>query len=345
MSKAYKNAGVDIEAGYAAVAGMKKHIQRTMRPEVITGGGGFGGLFELSTDRYTNPVLVSGTDGVGTKLKIAFALKKHHTIGIDLVAMSVNDVLVQGAEPLFFMDYFATSKLDPDQVVEVVAGIAEGCVQAGCTLLGGETAELPGFYQPNEYDLAGFCVGVVDKEKLITGADIKPGDVILGLQSSGLHSNGFSLVRKLLIDQGNFDLNKGFDNGESLGDVLIKPTRIYVKSVLKVLEHYSVAGMAHITGGGFIENIPRILPDGCNGEISLGSWTIPTIFNLLQDQGELSFTDMFNTFNMGIGLVLVVKPDTSNDIVKILEDCGEKVSIIGRVTSGDGKVIFKEANQ
>lgn len=345
MSKAYKDAGVDIEAGYAAVAGMKDHIKRTMRPEVVKGGGGFGGLFELPIDRYTNPILVSGTDGVGTKLKLAFSLNKHHTVGIDLVAMSVNDVLVQGAEPLFFMDYFATSKLDPNQAVEVVGGIAEGCVQAGCTLLGGETAELPGFYQPGEYDLAGFCVGIVDKQNLITGAAIKPGDIILGLQSSGLHSNGFSLVRKLLIDQGKFDLNKEFDAGELLGDVLIKPTRIYVKSVLKVLEQYSVAGMAHITGGGFVENIPRILPDDCNGEIDVGSWIIPPVFNLLQEQGNLSFTDMYNTFNMGIGLVMMVNSDSVDDIVEILEDCGEIVSEIGRVTSGNGQVVFKEGNQ
>lgn len=345
MSKAYKDAGVDIEAGYAAVAGMKEHVQRTMRPEVIKGGGGFGGLFELPINRYSNPVLVSGTDGVGTKLKLAFTLDQHHTIGIDLVAMSVNDVLVQGAEPLFFMDYFATSKLEPEQVVAVVAGIAEGCVQAGCTLLGGETAELPGFYQPHEYDLAGFCVGIVDKPKLVTGEKIKAGNLILGLQSSGLHSNGFSLVRKLLVDQGKFDLNQEFISGKSLGSVLLEPTRIYVKSVLKVLEEYDVAGMAHITGGGFIENIPRILPDDCNGEITLGSWHIPEIFELLKTEGNLSFNDLYNTFNMGIGYVMVVEEELAPNIIEILASAGETVSVIGKVVPGNGQVVFKEGNQ
>lgn len=344
MSEAYKKAGVNIEAGYKAVEGMKKHVSRTFRPEVLGSLGGFGGLFELPYSHYKHPVLVAGTDGVGTKLKLAFAMDSHDTVGIDLVAMCVNDVVVQGAEPLFFMDYLATSKVDPDRVVAVVSGIAEGCVQAGCALLGGETAEMPGFYAQGEYDLAGFCVGIVEREKMITGDSIMPGDIILGLASSGLHSNGFSLVRKLLLQDANYDLNRQFEGGESLGEVLLKPTKIYVKPVLQVLKHYLPSGMAHITGGGFIENIPRILPEHCNAEIIQGSWWVPPVFELLQRQGNLSIIDMYNTFNMGIGMIIVVKPDLCADMIACFKQQNEVVYTIGKVTSGNRQVVLREGN-
>lgn len=342
MSEAYKQAGVDIAAGNEAVERMKKHVKRTFRPEVMTELGGFGGLFGLNKDKYEEPVLVSGTDGVGTKLKLAFAMNKHDTIGIDAVAMCVNDIVVQGAEPLFFLDYLACDKVIPEKIEAIVAGIAEGCHQSGCALIGGETAEMPGMYAEGEYDIAGFTVGVVDKSKIVNGSSIASGDVVLGLPSSGVHSNGFSLVRKLLLEQAGYDLKdrvSGLD-GEVLGEVLLAPTRLYVKPVLSLLEKIRVKGMAHITGGGFIENIPRVLPDGVNAEIDYGSWPVQPIFRLLQRTGEVSNRDMFTTFNMGIGLIIVVAEQDAEQALAALREAGETPYQIGRITAGERAVTF-----
>lgn len=344
MSEAYKKAGVDIEAGYQAVNEIKAHVKKTHRPEVLSMLGSFAGLFELPVDRYQQPVLVSGTDGVGTKLKLAFSLDKHDTIGIDLVAMCVNDVLVHGAQPLFFLDYLATSKVEAKKVGQVVAGIAEGCVQAGCALIGGETAEMPGFYTAGEYDLAGFCVGVVEKNKIINGSAITPGDVILGLPSSGIHSNGFSLVRRIISDH-NCDLEQEFDQGRTLGEVLLAPTKIYVKSIQAVLDSHPIAGMAHITGGGFVENIPRILPEDCDAIIELGSWPQAKVFDWLRELGGLTQEDLFNTFNMGIGMVIVVKADVAQEVAKILAAQNEPVFQIGMIAPGTKQVVLKEENE
>lgn len=344
MSEAYKNAGVDIAAGNEAVERMKKHVKRTFRPEVMTDLGGFGALFGLNKDKYEEPVLVSGTDGVGTKLKIAFAADRHDTIGIDAVAMCVNDIVVQGAEPLFFLDYLACDKVIPEKIEAIVSGIAEGCHQAGCALIGGETAEMPGMYSAGEYDIAGFTVGVADKAKLVTGASIAPGDTVIGLASSGVHSNGFSLVRKLLLEEGGYDLNETVDElGAPLADVLLAPTKIYVKPLLSLLEQLPVKGMAHITGGGFIENIPRVLPDNVDVEINYGSWPILPIFNLLQSKGNVSNRDMFTTFNMGIGLVLVVDAENGERALELLKASGEEAYLIGKVTEGERKVTFTGA--
>lgn len=344
MSEAYKNAGVDIAAGNEAVERMKKHVKRTYRPEVMTDLGGFGALFGLNKDKYEEPVLVSGTDGVGTKLKIAFAADRHDTIGIDAVAMCVNDIVVQGAEPLFFLDYLACDKVVPEKIEAIVAGIAEGCHQAGCALIGGETAEMPGMYSEGEYDIAGFTVGVADKAKLVTGADIAAGDTVIGLASSGVHSNGFSLVRKLLLEQEGYSLNDVLSElGAPLADVLLAPTKIYVKPLLALLEQLPVKGMAHITGGGFIENIPRVLPEGVDVEINYGSWPILPIFGLMQDKGNVSNRDMFTTFNMGIGLVLVVSSADGERALELLKASGEEAYIIGKVTEGERKVTFTGA--
>ncbi|OZQ70729.1 phosphoribosylformylglycinamidine cyclo-ligase [Paenibacillus odorifer] len=344
MSEAYKNAGVDIAAGNEAVERMKKHVKRTYRPEVMTDLGGFGALFGLNKDKYEEPVLVSGTDGVGTKLKIAFAADRHDTIGIDAVAMCVNDIVVQGAEPLFFLDYLACDKVVPEKIEAIVAGIAEGCHQAGCALIGGETAEMPGMYSAGEYDIAGFTVGVADKAKLVTGADIAAGDTVIGLASSGVHSNGFSLVRKLLLEQEGYGLNDVLPElGAPLADVLLAPTKIYVKPLLALLEQLPVKGMAHITGGGFIENIPRVLPDNVDVEINYGSWPILPIFGLMQDKGNVSNRDMFTTFNMGIGLVLVVSAADGERALELLKASGEEAYIIGKVTEGECKVTFTGA--
>lgn len=344
MSEAYKNAGVDIAAGNEAVERMKKHVKRTFRPEVMTDLGGFGALFGLNKDKYEEPVLVSGTDGVGTKLKIAFAADRHDTIGIDAVAMCVNDIVVQGAEPLFFLDYLACDKVIPEKIEAIVSGIAEGCHQAGCALIGGETAEMPGMYSAGEYDIAGFTVGVADKAKLVTGASIAPGDTVIGLASSGVHSNGFSLVRKLLLEEDGYDLNETVDElGAPLADVLLAPTKIYVKPLLSLLEQLPVKGMAHITGGGFIENIPRVLPDNVDVEINYGSWPILPIFNLLQSKGNVSNRDMFTTFNMGIGLVLVVDAANGERALELLKASGEEAYLIGKVTEGERKVTFTGA--
>ncbi|HWO55755.1 MAG TPA: phosphoribosylformylglycinamidine cyclo-ligase [Paenibacillus cookii] len=345
MSEAYKNAGVDIAAGNEAVERMKKHVKRTFRPEVMTDLGGFGALFGLNKEKYEEPVLVSGTDGVGTKLKIAFAMDRHDTIGIDAVAMCVNDIVVQGAEPLFFLDYLACDKVVPEKIEAIVAGIAEGCHQAGCALIGGETAEMPGMYAEGEYDIAGFTVGVVDKSKIINGADIAPGDAVIGLSSSGVHSNGFSLVRKLLLEQEGYGLQDSVPELEgTLGDALLAPTKIYVKPLLALLEQLPVKGMAHITGGGFIENIPRMLPDHVNVDIEYGSWPILPIFELMQRKGSISNRDMFTTFNMGIGLVLVVKAEDAEKAVGFLKGQGEEAYIIGKVTAGESIVTFTGAD-
>lgn len=344
VSEAYKNAGVDIAAGNEAVERMKKHVKRTYRPEVMTDLGGFGALFGLNKDKYEEPVLVSGTDGVGTKLKIAFAADRHDTIGIDAVAMCVNDIVVQGAEPLFFLDYLACDKVVPEKIEAIVAGIAEGCHQAGCALIGGETAEMPGMYSAGEYDIAGFTVGVADKAKLVTGANIAAGDTVIGLASSGVHSNGFSLVRKLLLEQEGYGLNDVLPElGAPLADVLLAPTKIYVKPLLALLEQLPVKGMAHITGGGFIENIPRVLPDNVDVEINYGSWPILPIFGLMQNKGNVSNRDMFTTFNMGIGLVLVVSAADGERALELLKASGEEAYIIGKVTEGERKVTFTGA--
>ncbi|KZE73879.1 phosphoribosylaminoimidazole synthetase [Paenibacillus jamilae] len=344
MSEAYKNAGVDIAAGNEAVERMKKHVKRTFRPEVLTDLGGFGALFGLNKEKYEEPVLVSGTDGVGTKLKLAFAMDRHDTIGIDAVAMCVNDIVVGGAEPLFFLDYLACDKVIPEKIEAIVAGIAEGCHQSGCALVGGETAEMPGMYSEGEYDIAGFTVGIVDKSKIINGSSIAPGDTVIGLASSGVHSNGFSLVRKLLLEQEGYDLHDEIEglNGR-LGDVLLEPTKIYVKSVLALLDKVKVKGMAHITGGGFIENIPRVLPDHVNVDIQYGAWPILPIFQLMQEKGEISNKDMFTTFNMGIGMVIVVGAEHAQTALEVLKEQGEAAYVIGKVTEGSSIVTFTGA--
>lgn len=344
MSDAYKKAGVDIAAGNEAVERMKKHVKTTFRPEVLTELGGFGGLFGLNKDKYDEPVLVSGTDGVGTKLKIAFAMDKHDTIGIDAVAMCVNDIIVQGAEPLFFLDYLACDKVIPEKIESIIKGISAGCVQAGCALIGGETAEMPGMYAEGEYDIAGFTVGIVDKKKIIDGSTIRPGDVVIGLASSGVHSNGFSLVRKLLLEEKGYGLHDSIDAlGGKLGDVILEPTKIYVKSVLAALQKVELKGLAHITGGGFIENIPRMLPDGVDVAIEYGSWPILPIFQLLQESGSISNNDMFRTFNMGIGMVIIVSEQQAADAVAIFAEHGEQVYTLGRVTAGEKIVTFNGA--
>lgn len=345
MSEAYKKAGVDIAAGNEAVERMKKHVKRTFRPEVMADLGGFGGLFSLNKEKYEEPVLVSGTDGVGTKLKLAFAMDKHDTIGIDAVAMCVNDIIVQGAEPLFFLDYLACGKVVPEKIEAIVAGISEGCVQSGCALIGGETAEMPGMYTEEEYDIAGFTVGIVDRPKMIDGSTIAPGDAVIGFASSGIHSNGFSLVRRLLLEEVGYSLQDELAElgGAKLGHVLLEPTKIYVKSALQLIEKINVKGMAHITGGGFIENIPRVLPEGVNVDIKYGSWPILPIFELMQQKGNITNRDMFTTFNMGIGLVVVVPAEQAEEAVRIANELGEKAYTIGTVTEGNRIVTFTGA--
>lgn len=338
MSNMYKNAGVDIEAGYEAVKRMKKHVQRTIRPEVIGGLGGFGGMFDLSKTDIKEPVLISGTDGVGTKLMLAFMMDQHDTIGIDCVAMCVNDVVVQGAEPLYFLDYIACGKAHPERIEMIVKGISDGCEQAGCALIGGETAEMPGMYDVDEYDLAGFTVGVAEKSKLITGNKIQSGDVLVGIASSGIHSNGYSLVRKVLLEDGGLDLSRAAYEGlqGTLGEELLRPTKIYVKPLLQVMKQYEIKGLSHITGGGFIENIPRMLPDGLGAEIDNGTWPILPIFELIEKVGSLDREEMFNVFNMGIGMVAVVKEKDASEIIQFLESLGEKAYQIGRIKNGEG---------
>ena len=325
----YRDAGVDIDAGDRLVENIKPFAKRTLRPEVLSGIGGFGGLVEISK-KYREPVLVSGTDGVGTKLKLAFELDRHDTVGIDLVAMSVNDILVQGAEPLFFLDYFACGKLNVETATQVIKGIATGCEQAGCALIGGETAEMPGMYPVGEYDLAGFAVGVVEKANIITGADITPGDVILGLASSGAHSNGYSLVRKI-IERNQSDFNAKFDGDRSLADCLMTPTRIYVKPLLALMQTVQIKGMAHITGGGLLENVPRVLPDSVIALINSNSWQMPKLFDWLREQGKVEQQEMYRTFNCGIGMVVIVAKRDADTALSQLQAAGEKAWIIGSI--------------
>ena len=327
-SISYRDAGVDIDAGDALVENIKPLAKKTMRPEVLGGIGGFGALFEISK-KFKEPVLVSGTDGVGTKLKLAFHMNKHDTIGIDLVAMSVNDILVQGAEPLFFLDYFACGKLDVATATDVVKGIAKGCELSGCALIGGETAEMPGMYPAGEYDLAGFAVGAVEKSKIITGKTIQAGDTVLGLASSGAHSNGYSLIRKL-IEVSGVDLNSDF-HGRTLGETILEPTRIYVKSMLKLMESLPVKGMAHITGGGLTENIPRILADDLTALIDKKSWDMPPLFKWLQQAGNVEEHEMHRTFNCGVGMAVVVAASDAERATQILRDAGETVYTLGRI--------------
>ncbi|MBE6870717.1 MAG: phosphoribosylformylglycinamidine cyclo-ligase [Ruminococcaceae bacterium] len=339
-SESYKAAGVDVTAGYRAVELMKSHIKRTNIPGVVSGIGGFGGLFELGDIKsYENPVLVSGTDGVGTKLKLAFLLDKHDTVGQDCVAMCVNDVICAGAKPLFFLDYIATGKNFPEKIAAIVKGVADGCVAANCALIGGETAEMPGFYPEDEYDLAGFTVGIVDKSKIVDNKTVKAGDVIIGLPSSGVHSNGFSLVRKV-FNIGSSDLSAYSDElGAGIGETLLTPTRIYVKPVLEMLKQVNVGGISHITGGGFYENIPRALPDGITAKIDKSALNILPIFSLLQKVGNIPERDMFNTFNMGIGMCIVLPKENADKALAILNECGEKAYVIGETVAGDDIII------
>lgn len=335
----YQQAGVDLEAGRSFVEQISKLVQKTHRPEVLGGLGGFGGYFQLPTG-YTEPVLVSGTDGVGTKLKLAHMLNQHNTIGIDLVAMCVNDILTCGAEPLFFLDYIATGKLEPEQLQAVVEGISAGCEASGCALLGGETAEMPGFYQEGEYDLAGFCVGIVEKSRLLDGSQVEVGDRAIGLASQGIHSNGFSLVRKIVADQG-IDWSATFPElGEkTLGEVALTPTQIYVQPVLEAIRSgYEIHGMAHITGGGLPENLPRSLGKDQSVHLNPGSWSIPPIFSWLAQQGDLSVETLYDTFNMGIGFVLIVPPTVAEEISTFLKKQQINAYDIGEVISGDGEV-------
>ena len=340
LSNSYKAAGVDITAGYAAVERMQKHIARTVTPGVVSGVGGFGGLFALDLTGIAKPVLVSGTDGVGTKLKIAFLMDKHDTVGIDCVAMCVNDVVCCGAKPLVFLDYLALGKNVPERVEQIVAGVAEGCVQAGCALVGGETAEMPGFYDPEEYDLAGYCTGIVDRGKIIDRTDAKAGDILIALPSSGVHSNGFSLTRKVLrVSEKNLRLYVD-ELGETLGETLLTPTKIYVKPVLALLEQVRVKGIAHITGGGFFENIPRSLPAGLCAKIEEASLKTPPIFNLLMTTGRIPKRDMFNTYNMGVGMSLVVDKNEADRALAVLRESGEKAYIMGEMVEGDEGVVL-----
>jgi phosphoribosylformylglycinamidine cyclo-ligase len=342
MVKAYKAAGVDIEAGYESVKRIKKHVSRTNRSGLLGAIGSFGAMFDLSVLNMKEPILVSGTDGVGTKLKLAFLLDKHDTIGIDAVAMCVNDIVVQGAEPLYFLDYIACGKAIPERIEAIVKGVADGCVAAGCALIGGETAEMPGLYDESEYDIAGFAVGAVEKANLITGSTIKSGDVLIGLAANGIHSNGYSLVRKLFLEEKKFSLNDWFPELQStLGEELLKPTRIYVKPILAALKKFHMKGMAHITGGGFIENIPRMLPDGCGCIIREGSWEIPPIFTLMESIGKLERAEMYNVFNMGIGMVIAVHPEEADALSNHFKTLGEKPFLIGTVTDKPGIQILR----
>lgn len=341
----YRDAGVDIEAGNLAVEKMKAAVRATYRPEVMGDLGGFGGLFALNAGKYQQPVLVSGADGVGTKLKIAFMMNKHDSIGRDVVAMCVNDVLAQGAEPLFFLDYLAVGHLDPDQAAEVVRGVADGCREAGCALIGGETAEMAGFYQNGEYDLAGFCVGIAEKSKLLPSSDMKAGDALLGLPSSGLHSNGYSLVRKICFEHMKYKAEDHIEElGRSLGEELLIPTRIYPKIILPLLDRFNIKGLVHMTGGGFQENIPRALPEGIRAEINPAAWDIPPIFKLLQKWGNVPSAEMFRTFNMGIGLVMIAPENEADLIAGYLRNLGEKVLVIGRLEAGEKRTVLEGIN-
>ncbi|MFI3285785.1 MAG: phosphoribosylformylglycinamidine cyclo-ligase [Rikenellaceae bacterium] len=339
MAESYEKAGVNLEAGYEVVARIKKHVASTSRLGVMGNIGAFGGMFDLSALGVKEPVLVSGTDGVGTKLKLAFEMDKHDTIGIDAVAMCVNDVLAQGAEPLYFLDYVAVGHNEPAKIEAIVAGVAEGCRQSGCALIGGETAEMPGMYTDGEYDIAGFTCGVVEKSELIDGSKVKVGDVLVGVASSGVHSNGFSLVRKIVADSGS-DLHKVYPElGDApLGEVLLTPTRIYIKPVLAVVKGCDVHGISHITGGGFDENIPRILKDDMGIEITEGSWEILPVFRFLEREGGVAHREMFNIFNMGVGMVIALDESEAEKAIAILTEAGERATVIGRITDKAGAV-------
>ena len=333
-SLSYRDAGVDIDAGNSLVERIKPIVKNTFRPGVMAGLGGFGALFELPLDRYREPVLVSGTDGVGTKLRLALALQKHDTIGIDLVAMCVNDIIVTGAEPLFFLDYYATGKLDVDVAADVIKGIADGCKLSGAALTGGETAEMPGIYETGDYDLAGFCVGIVEKSRIIEAGRVKQGDVLLGLASSGPHSNGYSLIRKIL-EVSDADLTAPLGDS-TLGEALLMPTRIYVKSLLALHQKTDIHAMAHITGGGLLENIPRVLPDGTRAVIDANSWELPPVFKWLQQQGKVIESEMLRTFNCGVGMVVCVAADDADQAIALLQEQGEQVWKLGQIEAHEG---------
>jgi len=339
MGLSYKDAGVDIDAGEAAVDKINDDVKSTFGPEVLTGLGSFGALFAPNFDDYEEPILVAGTDGVGTKLKVAFMMDKHDTIGIDLVAMSVNDIVVQGARPLFFLDYLAIDDLIPQKAEEIVRGISQGCKEAGAALIGGEMAEMPGFYNQDEYDLAGFTVGIVDKADLITGEDISPGDKVIGLASNGIHSNGYSLARKVLFDVAGYDVESELEELDGiLGNELLKPTKIYVKPILELMKDFQLKGIAHITGGGLIENLPRILPNKTEAVIDSQAWPTPVIFDLIQNEGEIPLKEMYRTFNMGIGMAVVVDESDVEGILDKLKAIGEEAYIIGEIKKGDQSV-------
>ena len=332
----YKAAGVDIEKGNLFVHSIKPMVESTFRPEVLSKIGGFAGCVSLNLERYKKPILVSSTDGVGTKLKIAFMTDCHETVGIDLVAMCVNDIVVSGAKPLFLLDYFATSRLDQERATKVVSGIVKGCIEAECSLIGGETAEMPGFYKEGEYDLAGFAVGIVENAHLIDGSNVTMGDKLIGIASSGLHSNGYSLVKKVLLDHHKMNLGERVTEiGEVLGDVLLRPTKIYVKTVLNLVRDFTIGGIAHITGGGITENLPRIISKGCKALIHKGSWDIPPIFPFLKEKGNISEEEMLRTFNNGIGMIVIVKTKESEEILGRLNSMGEKAFIIGEIVKGE----------
>ena len=331
-SISYKDAGVDIEKGDSFVQAIKPMVESTFRPEVLTKIGGFAGCVSLNMERYKKPILVSSTDGVGAKLEIAFLMDRHDTVGIDLVAMCVNDIVVSGAKPLFLLDYLATSQLDPEKAKKIVSGIVKGCVEAECSLIGGETAEMPGFYKKGEYDLAGFVVGIVEDAQLIDGSSVTVGDKLIGIASSGLHSNGYSLVRKVLIEHHKLDLGKRVEGiGEILGEELLRPTKIYVKTILNLVRDFTIGGIAHITGGGITGNLPRVIPKGCKAIVQKESWDIPPIFSFLKEMGNISEDEMLRTFNNGIGMILIVRAKEAEDILARLRSMGEKVFMIGEI--------------
>lgn len=333
----YKDAGVDTKEGERAVSLMKAHVKRTFNENVLTGLGGFGGLFRLDVKNMEEPVLVAGTDGVGTKLKLAFLMDKHDTVGQDCVAMCINDVLCQGARPLFFLDYIATGKVKAEKIADIVKGIADGCVLAGCALVGGETAEMPDFYAAGEYDMAGFAVGVVDRKNMIDGSKIREGNVVIGIPSGGIHSNGYSLVRKLFFDKLGMSVEDWVEElGTTLGEALITPTKIYAKACNAVSEKCDVNGIVHITGGGFYENIPRIIPDGLGMSIRRGSWQIPPVFQYIQKTGNIEWKEMFSTFNMGIGMMMIADPEQTDIVLSALEQAGERAAVIGEIVKGQG---------
>lgn len=336
----YKDAGVDTKEGERAVRLMKEHVKKTFNPNVLTGLGSFGSLFRLDTAGMERPVLVAGTDGVGTKLKIAFLMDKHDTVGQDCVAMCVNDILCQGAKPLFFLDYIATGHVQAERIAEIVKGVADGCLIGQCALVGGETAEMPDFYGPGEYDMAGFAVGVVDQSKMIDGSRIQKGDVVIGIPSSGFHSNGYSLVRKVFFEKMGATVDTYVDElGETLGEALLRPTKIYTRVCNTVLEKAEVNGIVHITGGGFFENIPRIIPEGLGVEISLGSWNVPALFKYIASCANIDEEDLFATFNMGIGMIMIVSKEQADLVMQLIKEAGETPCVIGKVIEGEGVIL------